>query len=185
MATTPTVAHLFGAREVNKIASPVRQAMWLAMGLSLAGMIFLFFPGPLLNFLEVDPAISAKTKEYLAALAWGVPAICLYQSMVSYCEGRSITKPAMVFSFMGLLLNIPVNYVLIYGKFGFPEMGSVGCGYATAICFWLMCILMFCYTKFNEKHREIALFDRIEWPDVTSIVGHLKLGVPMGPDDLF
>ncbi|WP_257287247.1 MATE family efflux transporter, partial [Endozoicomonas sp. SESOKO2] len=164
MATTPTVAHLFGAQKVDLIASPVRQAMWLSLALSVVGMVLMMNPMPLLNVLEINAEMAAKTEAYLEALAWGVPGICLYQTMVSYCEGRAITKPAMLISFVGLLINIPVNYVLIYGKFGFPEMGSVGCGYATAICFWIMCLLMFCYTRFNQKHTEVNLFDRFEWP---------------------
>ncbi len=180
MATTPTVAHLFGARKIDEIASPVRQAMWLSLVLSVMGMVLMMNPMPLLNFLEVDPGMAAKTEAYLEALAWGVPGICLYQTMVSYCEGRSITKPAMLISFAALLINIPINYVLIYGKFGFPEMGGVGCGYATAICFWVMCLLMFCYTRYNQKHKEVNLFDRFEWPEMTRILAHLKLGVPMG-----
>ena len=180
MATTPTVAHLFGARKIDQIASPVRQAMWLSLVLSIIGMILMMNPMPLLSFLEIDAGMAAKTEAYLQALAWGVPGICLYQTMVSYCEGRSITKPAMLISFTALLINIPINYVLIYGKFGFPEMGGVGCGYATAICFWVMCLLMFCYTRYDQKHKEVNLFDRFEWPEMSSIVAHLKLGVPMG-----
>ncbi|WP_448215539.1 MATE family efflux transporter [Endozoicomonas sp. 2B-B] len=180
MATTPTVAHLFGARKIDQIASPVRQAMWLSLVLSVVGMVLMMNAMPLLNVLEVNAEMAARTDAYLDALAWGVPGICLYQTMVSYCEGRSITKPAMLISFVGLLINIPLNYVLIYGKFGFPEMGSVGCGYATAICFWVMCLLMFCYTRFNQKHTEVNLFDRFESPDMGRIAAHLKLGVPIG-----
>ncbi|WP_422411789.1 MULTISPECIES: MATE family efflux transporter [unclassified Endozoicomonas] len=180
MATTPTVAHLFGALKIDQIASPVRQAMWLSLVLSVVGMVLMINAMPLLNVLEVNAEMAARTDAYLDALAWGVPGICLYQTMVSYCEGRSITKPAMLISFVGLLINIPLNYVLIYGKFGFPEMGSVGCGYATAICFWVMCLLMFCYTRFNQKHTEVNLFDRFESPDMGRIAAHLKLGVPIG-----
>lgn len=180
MATTPTVAHLFGAQKIDQIASPVRQAMWLSLVLSVVGMVLMMNPMPLLTILEVDADMAAKTEAYLRALAWGVPGICLYQTMVSYCEGRSITKPAMLISFAGLLVNIPVNYVLIYGKFGFPEMGSVGCGYATAICFWVMCLLMFYHTRFHQSHIEVSLFDRFEWPEIRHIAAHLRLGVPMG-----
>ncbi|WOG27550.1 MATE family efflux transporter [Endozoicomonas sp. 8E] len=180
MATTPTVAHLFGAGKIDWIASPVRQAMWLSLVLSVVGMVLMMNAMPLLNVLEVDAEMAAKTDAYLEALAWGVPGICLYQTMASYCEGRSITKPAMLISFVGLLINIPINYVLIYGKFGFPEMGSVGCGYATAICFWVMCLLMFCYTRFDQKHKEVNLFERFEWPEIGRIAAHLKLGVPIG-----
>ena len=180
MATTPTVAHLYGARAIDKIASPVRQSSWIALTLSLAAILFLLNSAYFLQWLQVDPVLASKTEAYLAALAWGIPAICLYQVMACYCEARSLTKPGMLFSFAALLLNIPVNYVLIYGKLGLPAMGSVGCGYATAVCFWLMAILMYCYTRFHSQHKEIDLFGRWEWPSFSAIAAHLKLGVPMG-----
>lgn len=180
MAVTPTVAQLYGAGSLEKVATPVRQAMWIALGLSLLSILFLMNTAPLLTWLEVEPAVANKAQDYLTAIAWGVPAICFYQVLACYCEGRSYTKPAMLFSFMALLLNIPVNYVLIYGKLGFPELGGVGCGYATAACFWLMGILMYFYTKYDSRHQDIKLFSKLEKPDFSAIKEHLKLGVPMG-----
>ena len=180
MATTPTVAQLYGAGKTGEIARPVRQACWIAMAMSLLTILFLLNSMPLLEFLKIEPEVSIITRDYLKALAWGVPAIFIYQVLSCYCEARSLTKPGMVFSFAALLLNIPVNYALIYGEFGLPEMGGVGCGYATSACFWLMTVLMFCYARFNEKHKEANLFGEWEWPDMQEILSHLKLGVPMG-----
>ncbi len=180
MAITPTVAQLFGARKVDEIASPVRQAMWMSLLLSVAIVAFMLTPEPLMNFLELDPAISGITAEYLKAVSWGIPAYCLYNVLTSYCEGRSITKPAMLISFVGLLINIPLNYVLIYGKFGFPELGGVGCGYATAICFVAMTLMMFAYVHFDDRHKAIGMFKTLELPNLEIIKDLLKLGIPMG-----
>ena len=180
MATTPTVAHLFGARQEDKIASPVRQAMWLGLVLSLGVIFVVVNPEPLLNVLQVDISLITTAQAYLAAMAWGIPAICFYSVLVCYCEGRSITKPAMLISFFGLFLNIPLNYVLIYGKFGFPELGGVGCGYATAICYSVMAVLMFLYIHFDDRHKKVALFKALEWPKMPAIASHIKLGLPMG-----
>lgn len=180
LATTPTVAQLYGAGKTEQIATPVRQACWIALLCSLISIVFLLNSAPLLNFLQIEPEMSRITQEYLAALAWGIPAIYLYQVMSCYCEARSLTKPGMVFSFAALLLNIPVNYVLIYGHFGFPALGSVGCGYATAICFWFMTVLMFLHTRFDERHEKVDLYGQWEWPSMVAISSHLKLGIPMG-----
>ena len=180
MAVTPAVAQLFGAREMDKIASPVRQAMWMSLLLSTAVVVFMLNPEPLMEFLQLDPSMSGITAEYLVAVSWGIPAYCLYNVLTSYCEGRSITKPAMLISIVGLLINIPLNYVLIYGKFGFPELGGVGCGYATAICFTAMTLMMFAYVHFDDRHEAIGLFKTFELPNYEVIKGLLKLGVPMG-----
>ena len=180
MAVTPTVAQLHGAGKVSAIARPVRQACWIAVILSVLTIVFLLNSMPLLDFLKIEPEVSAITRDYLEALAWGVPAIYIYLVLSCYCEACSLTKPGMVFSFAALLLNIPVNYALIYGNFGMPEMGGVGSGYATAACFWLMTILMFLYIRFSDRHQEANLFGEWEWPKTQDILALLKLGVPMG-----
>ncbi|MGB1272310.1 MAG: MATE family efflux transporter, partial [Endozoicomonas sp.] len=177
---TPTVAHLYGARKTAEIGAPVRQGLWIALASSLLAVAFLHNTEALYRWLEVDLQVASRSIEYLKALSWGVPAVCLYQALGCYCEGMGKTKPAMVFSFMALLLNIPVNYVLIYGKFGFPELGGIGCGYATAVCFWLMFFLMSRYTMLSRRHQGVGLFSHWDWPDIGLIRSQIKLGVPIG-----
>ncbi|WP_422447669.1 MULTISPECIES: MATE family efflux transporter [unclassified Endozoicomonas] len=180
MAITPTVAHLYGAGQTGEIAGQVRQGLWIALLMSLLALGFIYQSDVVLQWLQVGPAMAGKTLEYLKALAWGIPAICLFQALNCYCEGMGKTKPGMVFSFIALALNIPLNYVLIYGKFGFPELGGVGCGYATAVCFWAMFLMMAAYTMLAQQHRKIGLFDQWDWPGLSIISGLLTLGVPIG-----
>ena len=68
--------------------------------------------------MDVAPALAHKTAGYLHAIAWGLPAYLVYQVLRNYTEGLSFTAPTMFIGFIGLLLNIPANYVLIYGKLG-------------------------------------------------------------------
>ncbi len=180
MAITPTVAHLYGAGNISGMASPVRQALWIALVAGLVSFLMVRNAGVVYDFLDVTPDISEIAIEYLAALSWGIPAVCLYQSLACYCEGLGQTKPAMVFSFVALLLNIPVNYVLIYGRLGFPALGGVGCGYATALCMWVVCVLMGLYILMSYKHKQIGVFERFEKPDMSAILQQLKLGIPIG-----
>ena len=180
MAITPTVAHLYGARQTGEIGGQVRQGLWIALLMSLLALGFIYKSDVVLQWLQVEPEMAAKTLEYLKALAWGIPAICLFQALTCYCEGMGKTKPSMVFSFIALALNIPLNYVLIYGKFGFPELGGVGCGYATAVCFWVMFLMMAGYTMLGQQHRKIGLFDHWDLPSLSIISSQLKLGVPIG-----
>ena len=165
MAVTPTVAQLFGARKLDEIAVSVRQGFWVTIAMSIMAIFVLHNSSIVYQWLQVGHEVSEHSVEYLKAISWGVPAICLYQLMRCYNEGMSKTKPAMVFSLIALLANIPVNYILINGKFGFPELGSVGCGYATAVCYWLMLGMMVLYTKLDAKHKKIGLLDKLDLPD--------------------
>ena len=180
MATTPTVAQLFGGRKLDEIAAPVRQGFWITIAMSVIAVFVLRHAGVIYDWLQVESEVSARSVEYLKAISWGVPAVCLYQLMCCYNEGMGKTKPAMIFSFIALFVNIPVNYVLIHGKFGFPELGGVGCGFATAVCFWLMFGLMVLYTTLDAQHKKIGLLDKLDLPDFNRIAGLLKLGVPIG-----
>ncbi len=180
MAITPIVAHMYGAAQFDGIARQIRQGLWVALLMSLLCLGFIYYSDRILQWLQVEPEMAAKSTEYLQALAWGVPAICLFQALNCYCEGLGKTKPGMVFSFIALALNIPLNYVLIYGKAGFPELGGVGCGYATAICFWAMFLLMVGYTALSQQHRKAGIYDQWVLPDLDIITDLLKLGIPIG-----
>ena len=180
MAITPTVAHLYGARKITSIAAPVRQGLWMALVLSILTVLLINNSGAVYSLMGVTPDVSERAVDYLSAVAWGVPALCLYQVLACYCEGLGQTKPAMIFSFAALLLNVPLNYVLIYGKLGLPELGGVGCGYATAACCWLMFIMMALYTMLSEKHKKMGIFEALDKPDLQEITTLLKLGAPIG-----
>ena len=180
MAITPTVAHLYGGGRGSEIPSQIRQGLWIAILMSLVCLGFIYHADNVLSWLQVEPDMAAKSIEYLKALAWGIPAICLFQALTCYCEGMSKTKPGMVFSFVALALNIPLNYVLIYGKAGFPELGGVGCGYATAVCFWAMLLMMAGYTALDLQHKKVGIYARWEQPNMGIIASQLKLGVPIG-----
>ncbi len=180
MAMTPIVAQLFGAREYDQIGHKAFQGIWIAVILSLISILVLLGANPLMHWMEVDPAISPIARAYLGGMAYGAPAMCLYQVLTSYCEGVSDTKAPMLVGFAGLLVNIPANYVLIYGKLGFPALGGAGCGYATAICFTLMAVLMMIYTRIHPDHQKTSPLGSIEKPKLSSIREHIRLGLPVG-----
>ncbi len=86
---------------------------------------------------------------------FAVPAYLLFQALRSFTDGMSQTKPAMVIGFIGLLLNIPLNWIFVYRKFGAPELGNVGCGVATAIVYWIMLLLLLFYIVTSKRHTSV------------------------------
>ncbi|MFA0543730.1 polysaccharide biosynthesis C-terminal domain-containing protein, partial [Vibrio sp. 10N.222.52.B7] len=96
-----------------------------------------------------------------------------------FCEGMNNTKVPMIISVVGLLINIPVNYVLIYGKFGFPEMGAVGCGWATSLVYWLMSGMLYSYIKGHHHYKTIISFADAK-PKAKEMLHLLRLGLPIG-----
>ncbi|MDU6411774.1 MAG: MATE family efflux transporter [Yersiniaceae bacterium] len=180
LAMTPVVAQLNGAGRRDRIAHQVRQAFWLVAALSLLVIGVISQSGHLLNLMQdVDPALEAKAVGYLHAIMWGAPGYLGFQVLRNQCEGLSKTKPGMVIGFIGLLVNIPVNYIFIYGKFGAPALGGVGCGVATGTVYWVMFLLMGWYVKRAPSMRDIHLQSKPALPDWHILRRLTLLGLPI------
>ena len=106
-------------------------------------------------------------------------------ALKSLNEGSNMTRPAMYVGICGLLLNIPLNYMFVFGMYGFPRMGGAGCGAATAVIFYIEFLLMFLLVYFNPKHRPYRRHI-VSWRRPTpSVITHLvRLGVPIGISQL-
>ncbi|WP_255482916.1 MATE family efflux transporter [Marinobacterium marinum] len=180
MATTPLVAHLVGAGRDSETRLPLQQAFWVAAGLGLLGVIILRNANPVLDLLQLAPGLQHKTQDYLDAISWGFPAFLFYQVMRSYCEGFGKTHPVMRIAVLGVLCNIPLNYVLIFGKLGLPELGGVGCGYATAVVMWIMLSTAVFYLLKSQHFKPLRLFNDWQPPRPEQLLQLLKLGVPIG-----
>jgi MATE family multidrug resistance protein len=91
----------------------------------------------------------------------------------------------MIISIIGLLVNIPANYIFIYGKLGAPALGGAGCGVATAIVYWSMFVSMFIYCFRSNILKQANLFTRFYLPNLIHIKSILSLGIPIALSLLF
>ena len=185
LALPPIISRLNGAKQGDKVANYSQQMAWLALLLSLLAVGFGFVFAPLLDLIDMAPELRVITLDYIQYLLFSMPAFALYQVLRNYCEGLSLTKPSMVIMVIGLLVNIPANYILIYGKFGLPSMGGAGCGLATALVFVAMFIATAIYTLLARKLQPFHLFSQIYWPHWQSLKECLRLGLPIAMTILF
>lgn len=180
LALTPTIAQLNGSGRRERIAHQVRQGFWLAAAVSILIMIVLWNAGYIIHAMHhIDPQLADKAVGYLRALLWGAPGYLFFQVARNQCEGLAKTKPGMVMGFLGLLVNIPVNYIFIYGHFGMPELGGVGCGVATASVYWVMFIAMLSYVKRAGSMRDIRGETHSGKPDLNVLKRLIQLGLPI------
>ncbi|MGH8116902.1 MAG: MATE family efflux transporter [Rhodanobacteraceae bacterium] len=179
MALSPSVAQLDGGNRRAEIAPLFRQALWLAAALSVLLWFGARHAGPLLHLLGVDPALIADVQAFLHALSWGAPGLCGYFALRGLCEGASWTRPTMLFGVFGLAVLVPLDWVLIYGKFGVPALGARGSGIANALALWLQLAAFVAYLKFGKRFRDLDLFARMERPDWHALRHLLWIGVPM------
>lgn len=180
MSATPILSRHLGGEAYHRINPLAQQGIWLAMGLGVLSALILRSIAPVLVWMDVDPAIRLMVTGYLDALSWGMPGAALMLAMRSYTEAMNHTRPVLVFSVIGLLINIPSNYVLIYGKLGFPAMGGVGCGWATSLVMWSMALMMLLYTHRHPVYRHAPLNLRQRHFEMPSLGYMLRLGLPVG-----
>ena len=103
----------------------------------------------------------------------------MYVSLRYTSEGLGKTLPPMLIAGSALPLNGILNYVLIYGKFGAPELGGAGCGWATAIVMWFELAMITLLLR-TSYFRATGLLDRFDWPDIAVLTSILKIGLPIG-----
>lgn len=179
IATTSMVARFHGAEDTKSIVNTVHQSVWLALSISVLCMLVLFNADVLLGWMSVEAEFAVITDGYLSALAFGAPGAVLFGCLRAFTEGMGRTKPFMISSALAFLLNIPLNYALIYGEWGFPELGGVGCGWATAFSMWFQVLVLGCFVSREKSYGGVALLRGWQTPDIAHIKRIANLGFPI------
>ena len=109
-----------------------------------------------------------------------MPAVAIYCVLRGFSDGLGKTRPSMVLGLIALALNIPLNYIFIYGHFGVPAMGGVGCGWATAIVMWFMALGMVVWTMRGAIYQSSQVYSHFEWPKWPILKRLLSVGLPIG-----
>ncbi len=182
MAMSPITAQSTGAARHHEVGGLMRQCLWLSQGLALLLIAGLLNAEPVLAAIGISSDFRGLSADYIAALCWGLPAIFAYLVLRFTSEGLGHTRPIAFVAIAALIFNVFANYVLMYGKLGFPALGAVGCGYATALTDWGMLGLMLWYvTRTNRSlYAPLRLFERLDWPDFARLREILRLGMPIG-----
>lgn len=180
LATTTIVAQNFGAGKIQEIRDLLPQAMWLALLMGLLAVPMCYHAGPILDLLDLDPATREKSLGYLQATAFGMPAAAIFQALRCHTQGIGIIRPFAVASVIGFFANIPLNYAFIYGKWGAPELGAAGCGWATAISMWLSPILIAFYMARAKDLKPYLPPMAIVRPKLDRLAEICRVGIPIG-----
>lgn len=180
MAISPIAARHYGAGNKEVIGRYTRQGLWLAVaiGLTLFTLAQLFVQ-PVLTFLGIDAGFRDVTIGYVRAIMFGAPAICGFLAFRFTSEGIGFTRPIMYTSLLALVSNISLNYVFIYGHFGVPAFGAIGCGIASAITMWLMVIVIAAYVYFKPIYKPLKIFVRFAPVRLDVFKEILQLGMPI------
>ncbi|MCX7149555.1 MAG: MATE family efflux transporter, partial [Rhodocyclales bacterium] len=180
LALTPVVSHHYGAGRYAEIGADVRQCAWLALVLSVIAFVVLKHPDPLLHFSRLTPEVELKVRAYLDGVAWAVPGVLFFRVFFGFTAGIGRTRPIMAFNLMGLALKAPLNWVFMYGHFGFPALGAAGCGWSSAVIMWTVATLAWLWCRSDADYAPYGVFARFDPPRFAALRELLVLGLPMG-----
>lgn len=181
VAVTPIVAQHLGAGRRQEVARTVLQALYLSVALA-AGLVVAGIIGvpPLLNAMQLEPEVSRVARDYLVALGWGLVPALAYNVLRCFFDALGLTRVTMAITLIGLPVNIVFNYLLIFGKFGFPEMGGVGAGYGSTITYWVILAIALVIAVRVQPFASYGIFRQRLMIVPAAWFEQLKVGVPIG-----
>ncbi|MCU4676822.1 MATE family efflux transporter [Catenovulum sp. 2E275] len=181
MVLAPVLSHAYGESNFKKLANYFNQGIWLAIITCIFTLIILSFSDHFLAWLNLEPKLQSIGSEYLYYLSFGLPFVCLIACFRYLNEAVGETKPLMLFSLIAMLLNIPLNWLFIYG-FGdiIPAFGGAGCGIATSISTALLFVGFATITWLRPITKQALKEFNFSWPQLTDLAYLIKLGVPIG-----
>ena len=153
-AITPLVAEAHGAKNTTGIIETLRNGFLINMLVGVALVILIFAIEPTLYMMSQPPEVVTLAIPYLKIVGLSIIPTMMFQTFRQFAEGLHRTRMAMVIVIVSNLINIVLNYVLIYGKFGFPEMGLNGAGLATLIARIVMGVWMAAYIYYGKHFTE-------------------------------
>lgn len=179
-ALVPIIGHHLGQGKKEKIASDFYQFIYLSLGLSLILFALVFVGAPLvLSHLGLEPLVEEVAKNYLWYLALGIIPLLLFSTIRSLFDALGLTKLSMYLMLLLLPLNGSFNYALIYGAFGFPEMGGAGAGLGTSLAYWVLLLISLLVAVKHPKVRAYELW-KIRPLDKKGFIEGIRLGLPIG-----
>ena len=146
LAIHPLIANLVGNGQLYKVALRMQVATVCTLACAaIIGVIIMLVPLVYRMFPSVDQDMVNIGHGYLIAVGLAMPGFAMFNVLRAYWEGLGKTGPTLMFGCIALVLNIPLNYIFIFGHLGMPALGGVGCGVATALSIYFTVIGMLFY----------------------------------------
>ncbi|MFB2982705.1 MATE family efflux transporter [Microseira sp. BLCC-F43] len=173
-------AEAFGAKEIDRVTRINCQGLWLAVAISLPAMLIIWNCGSILQLLGQEESTIVLTTSYLHALVWGLPAALSFLHLKRIAAAINFPQFGIVIIVTSLILNVPVNYVLMFGYMGFPALGLAGIGWGITLIYWVSLCAAVMVIYFHPKSRDYKLFHELNQFDKELFVKIFKTGWPMG-----
>ncbi len=177
-AITPLVAEADAANNFVEGKSSFKHGLFLCLILGVLLSLSVFFAKPLLYVMAQPDEVVALTLPYLNVVALSLLPLVVFQAFKQCSDGLSMTRYPMYATLLANVVNIGLNYVLIFGMFGFPELGIVGAAYGTLISRGIMVGYLWWLLHHKEKSKAFVTHIKLFILDTTMLKKLTQLGAP-------
>jgi len=179
-AVAALAAQAYGARQPRLVRRTVRQGLWVATAIAVPAIAVLAASEPILLTLGQQPDLSLQASFYVNATMWGLlPAFWLL-ALRGFVTALGRPQPVMWIMIGGVACNALLDYVLIFGHWGFPALGLVGAGIASSLINTTMFAAMLVVAVWGRPFRRYDILGRLWRPDWQRFAQILRLGLPIG-----
>lgn len=175
-AITPLIAEADSSDNFNQAKSTYKHGLFLCTTLGILLFLFVFLSKPLMYFMKQPEEVVELAIPYLNLVSFSLIPLIIFQAIKQFSDGMSMTRYPMYATLIANIVNVILNYILIFGKFGFPEMGIVGAAYGTLISRVLMVVYLGLLLRYKERSKRIVRNIKFFVLDILIIKKIINLG---------
>tara|TARA_R110002096_G_scaffold436105_1_gene668157 strand:- start:179373 stop:180755 length:1383 start_codon:yes stop_codon:yes gene_type:complete len=162
MGTMVLTSNAFGAKDYKRCGRIWRRSIPYSLVIGLVSFVICLFGEPILLALGQTEDIARGGGEVIGVLSIGIPMVALMLSSQFFLEGINRPLPGMVLMFIANILNIFLNWILVWGHLGFEPMGVIGSAWATNIVRIFLAVSLLCYVLFVLDREKYGLFEKVD-----------------------
>jgi MATE family multidrug resistance protein len=177
-AVMPIVAAASASGDDTRARRTTRMAFWLSLIFFAVSFPLNWWSGAVFGLMGQEPDLAEAGQGYLRITAWAMAPALLMAVLRSYLSALKLTTILLVVTLVGVVLNAIINYALIFGNWGFPELGLTGAALATVIGNLVALLVLAIYAQ--VKRPDYNLYQRLWKPDWEAFHQVRRIGLPIG-----
>ena len=155
-AITPLIAEADSSDNLNQARSAYKSGLFLCTTLGIILFLGIYSSKPLMYLMKQPKEVVELAIPYLDLVSFSLIPLVIFQAIKQFSDGMSMTKYPMYATLIANIVNIILNYFLIFGKFGFPEMGIVGAAYGTLASRLIMVVYLWLLLRYKKRSAQIV-----------------------------
>ena len=175
-AITPLIAEADSSDNLKQAKATYKSGLFLCTTLGIVLFAGVYFSKPLMYLMKQPKEVVELAIPYLDLVAFSLIPLVIFQAIKQFSDGMSMTRYPMYAALIANVINIVLNYLLIFGKFGFPEMGIIGAAYGTLISRVVMVLYLWLLLRYKERSAQIVRNIKFFVLDILTIKKIVNIG---------